>query len=157
MRRVRFRDQYASSLSSLADRIPMNGPAVTPRAPPVGRQNASAGLYSDVSTFARELEREALLEQMEDIFEQSEEVARQRLYKHRQLGAPMHRAGYVVAIVLALIVFFFITQVVFAGNKMLTGALIVLTALFFLFALRKMILKRGAGAIGSTAQIITGL
>lgn len=158
MKRVRFRDAstYASA-SALANRVPIGGPTLAPSPASASSASANAAMLADVTSLTKELEREALLEQMTDILEQSSEIEREARREHSRIAAPTARAGYLVAIVLALLVFFFITQYVFAGNKVLTGALIVATALFFLLSLRTALERRGAGTIGSTALLLTSV
>ena len=162
---MRFSDTTTFG-GSLAGPISTGGVSI-PRAPqgvPVGVP-ASAGAYSpvnipaqaDMRNVAREIEKEAALEAVTDAIEVGIQTEREGRAEQIAITAPTSRAGYVVALVCGLLLFYFISTYVFAGNKFLIGGLIVCTAIFFILVIRSTLEKKGARYIGSTGGAVLGV
>ena len=105
----------------------------------------------------RQMEKEAALEQLADVVDRQMEVQREAKADLKQITAPTARAGYLMAGIVGLLLFWFLTTVVFAGNKIATGVLIVVTALFFLMVLKKTLEKKGARYIADTGGVALGV
>lgn len=105
----------------------------------------------------RQLEKETAMEQLSDVVEQEMEIRREAKRDIASITAPTARAGYLVAGIVGLLLFWFLTTVVFNGNKIATGGLIIATAMFFLVMLKKTIEKKGARYIAGTGGIALGI
>jgi len=146
-----------------------------PLAPPVGGHGAEPQLPSDLSwlgagsaldinkttnelhEMTRQMEKEAAIEQLSDVVDRQMEVQREAKSDLKQITAPTARAGYLVAGIVGLLLFWFMTTVVFVGNKIATGVLIVVTALFFLMMLKQTLEKKGARYIAETGGVALGV
>ena len=111
---------------------------------------------NELYEFSRQLEKERQIEQLTDSLEQQTEVDREMKADLRRIEAPTVRAGYLVACIVGLLLFWFLTTVVFQGNRVATGMLIFATALFFLVMLKRTLEKRGARYIGETGGMAFG-
>ena len=112
---------------------------------------------NELYDMTRQLEKEAALEQLNDVVEREMEVRRQAKEELRQITAPTARAGYLVAGIVGLLLFWFLTTFVFQRNKIATGALLVFTAFFFLMMLKKTLDKKGARYIAETGGVAMGV
>ena len=97
--------------------------------------------------------REEYMEKLEEEFEQRRDLASEI----RSIEAPTARAGYLVACIVGLLLFWFLTTIVFQGNRLATGLLIIATAIFFLTMLKRTLDKRGARYIAETGGAAFGL
>ena len=112
---------------------------------------------NELHEMTRQMEKEAAMEQLTDVVDRQMEVQREAKADLKQITAPTARAGYLVAGIVGLLLFWFLTTVVFAGNKIATGVLIVVTALFFLMMLKKTLEKKGARYIADTGGVALGV
>ena len=138
---------------------------------PVGGGNVSSDPYAPGSSIRRELdlmrmdglddmqgisrsiEREAEIDQLNDVLDAHIDLEREKNASLARITAPTSRAGYLVAGIVGLLLFWFITRYVFAGNRVMTGVLIIFTAIFFLLELRRTLEKKGARYIAASATI----
>lgn len=112
---------------------------------------------NDLHEMTRQMEKEAAMEQLMDVVDRQMEVQREAKADLQSITAPTARAGYLVAGIVGLLLFWFLTTVVFEGNKIATGVLIVATALFFLMMLKKTLEKKGARYIAATGGAALGV
>lgn len=111
----------------------------------------------DLLDISRGMEREAAIDQVTDIVDQGIELQRETRAEQAAITAPISRAGYLVALVCGILIFWFISVYVFAGNRMLTGGLVVIGAIFFLASLRTVLDKKGAAYIARSHGQLFGL
>lgn len=172
-RRVRFggpvgQPRFRSLAAPISTGYTMQSPtAVSPyQADPPGPVLGTGGLNGHLSVtsankdlldMSRQLEREAAIEQIKDIAEQSAEMERAARREQTAITAPTSRAGYLVALIVGLLLFWFISVYVFAGNRLLTGGLIAFSALFFLMVLKNTLEKKGARYVAGTVGVAAGV
>ena len=102
-------------------------------------------------------DREAAKEQFADEIEERVQAEREAKMEVARITAPITRAGYLVAIIVALLLFWFMAHFVFQDNPVATGALLVFTVLFFLYILKQTLEKKGARYIGETGGVALGV
>lgn len=141
----------------------MLAPAIGQPRPPSDMSSLGAGSALDIKEttnelheMTRQMEKEAAMEQLSDVVDRQMEVQREAKADLKRITAPTARAGYLVAVIVGLLLFWFLTAIVFQGNKIATGVLIVVTALFFLMMLKKTLEKKGARYIAETGGVALG-
>ena len=112
---------------------------------------------SELHEMTRQMERETALEQLADVVDRQMEVDRQNKADLKRITAPTARAGYLVAGIVGLLLFWFLTSFVFQGNRIATGVLVVATAFFFLVMLKNTLEKKGARYIAETGGVALGV
>ena len=136
-----FRNKSIQTMSKLA-------PSVT--------RDATGGGDADVS-LARQLERQELIAGLTARLENEVEMERDMKARIQNITAPTTRAGYLVVAIIGLLLFWFLSRVVFAGSRVATGLLIAGTALFFLYMLKTTLETKGARYIASTSGVALGV
>tara|TARA_Y100001958_G_scaffold152073_1_gene137803 strand:+ start:359 stop:793 length:435 start_codon:yes stop_codon:yes gene_type:complete len=112
---------------------------------------------NDLMEWARERDKEAAIQQIQDIVEENEKIARESRREVAQITAPTSRAGYLVAFICGLLLFMFISTYVFAGNRLLIGAMTAVIALFFIVAMKNTLEKKGARYLAETTGVAMGV
>lgn len=123
----------------------------------MGGVSSARSMFSDVHNEARRQQREEMMEQLKEAMEEQAEVERSGKAEMRRIAAPTARAGYLVAGIIGLFVFWFVATYVFNGNKIAIGVLIIATALFFLAMLKHTLDKKGSRYIAETGGAALGL
>lgn len=149
-------------MTSLAP--PIGGTQAPSPAPTMMGAGVGAGSALDINLandelneMQRQLEKEAAMEHLSDVVAQQMEIKREAKRDLANITAPTARAGYLVAGIVGLLLFWFLTTVVFNGNRVATGVLIVATAMFFLVMLKRTLEKKGARYIAGTGGVAFGV
>ena len=101
----------------------------------------------------KQLQNERMIEQMEEKARLNAENMRDIRRRKMEATAPLQKTGYLVAFVIGVILFWFVSTYVFGGNRVLTGALIVFMAIFGLLQLRGAIETKGARVLADTSPL----
>ena len=103
------------------------------------------------------LQKETQMELIQDQFDRQHEERAEAERQLNSIRAPISRAGYLVVGTVGLLVFWFLSTVVFNRNKMAIGIMLTITALFFLMMLKSAIEKKGARYIAQTGGVALGV
>lgn len=137
----------------LAPRVDTGGTSTTPSSvhPEIDSLNG------ELLAMSEQFEREMQMERLGELLENEMEMKRQAQADIARITAPASRAGYLVAGIVGLLVFWFLTTIVFDGNSLAKGILIVCTALYFLVLLKSTLEKKGARYIAGTGGVALGV
>ena len=144
-------------MNSNANQQPTQSPSNNDVPASGGAPDYSFDVEQSVLDIEHSVMKDAAIERINTVLERENEVRRETRADIARITAPTARAGYLVAGIVGLLLFWFLTTVVFNGNKIATGVLIFATAFFFLGMLKKTLESKGARYIADTGGVAMGI
>lgn len=138
-----------------AGRTVLAAPAATSAVAPLSA--GAYGISDSMLSLSQDIDKSHQIEAMTDAIEEGIELQREGRREQARIVAPTSRAGYLVALICGLLLFWFMSVYVFAGNKVMIGILIAIIAIATLMSLRTMIEKKGARYVAATHGVVMGL